>query len=246
MVNAFTKRKLTHESDRLPAISGVAKEIQLQTGDEYLAGLWRQDLSHELLWKVDYLFAAKDSTWHRPAKYRAPSWSWAAIEGPICMDLRPSELDKAHGDVLATADDVRVLEAKIEPIWQNPYGEVSGGYLRLSTRLWKVVLRPFQNSKSINPKYWLRPDKWGDSRVMHRRRQVHTPEGKSIGECVLDIPDERDWDATELWWVKIDVRGSGVLVMKDCKGNAFARVGMVWGLDESYVPETEIADILLV
>jgi hypothetical protein len=34
--------------------------------------------------------------------------------------------------------------------------------------------------------------------------------------------------------------------MKDCKGNAFARVGMVWGLDESYVPETEIADILLV
>jgi hypothetical protein len=246
MVNAFTKRKLTHENDRLPALSGIVKEIQLQTGDEYLAGLWRRELSHDLLWEVDCLFAAKDSTWHRPTKYRAPSWSWAAIEGPIRMDLRPSEFDKAYGDVLATADDVRVLEAKVEPIGQNPYGEVSGGYLKLSTRMWKVVLRPFQNSKSINPKYWLRPDKWIDSRIMHRQRQVHTPEGKSIGLCVLDMPDERDWDVTELWWVKVDVRGSGVLVMKDCKGDAFVRVGVVSGLDGIYVPETEIVDIFLV
>jgi hypothetical protein len=61
MVNAFTKRKLTHETDRLPALSGIVKELQLQTGDEYLAGLWRQDLSHDLLWGVDISFAAKDA-----------------------------------------------------------------------------------------------------------------------------------------------------------------------------------------
>ena len=59
------------------------------------------------------------------------------------MNLRPSELDKEHGDILPPADDVRVLEAKIKAIGQNPYGEVSDGYLKLSTRLWKVVLRHF-------------------------------------------------------------------------------------------------------
>jgi hypothetical protein len=89
-------------------------------------------------------------------------------------------------------------------------------------RLWKVVLRPFQNDKSINPQCWLRPNKWRDSRIMHRQRQVHTPEGEWIGKCVLDMPDERDWDATKLWLVKVDVRESGVLVIKDCKGDAFA------------------------
>jgi hypothetical protein len=160
------------------------------------------------------------------------------------MKLRPSELDKAHGDVKPPADDVRVLEAKTTPIGQNPYGEVSGGYLKLSTRLWKVVLRPFQNDKSMEPKYWLQPNKWKDGRIMHRKREVHTPEGEWIGRCVLDMPDERDWDTTELWWVKVDVHESGVLVMKDCKGDAFTRAGMV--CQAGVLPKTEIVEILLV
>ncbi|KAH8896330.1 HET-domain-containing protein, partial [Thozetella sp. PMI_491] len=88
MVNAFSRRKLTRESDKLPALSGIAREIHLETGDEYLAGLWRKDLSHHLLWNLDVIFAGKGAEWRRPLSYRAPSWSWAAIEGPIRMDLR--------------------------------------------------------------------------------------------------------------------------------------------------------------
>ena len=252
MVNAFTKRKLTHETDRLPALSGIVKELQLQSGDEYLAGLWRQDLSHDLLWEVDISFAAKDSTWRRPATYRSPSWSWAAIEGPIRMSLHPSELEKAHGDIAPPSDDFRVLEAKIESIGHNPHGEVCGGYLKLATRLWKVVLRPFQNDEYINPKYWLRPDRWRDRRVMHRQRQVYTLEGMRMGKCIIDMPDERDLDATELWWMKVDVHQSGVLITKASKGDAFVRVGTAWTTAEKLsddcprFPETEIVDVLLV
>jgi hypothetical protein len=113
-------------------------------------------------------------------------------------------------------------------------------------RLWKVVLRPFQNDKSINPQCWLRPNKWIDSRIMHRQRQVHTLEGEWIGKCVLGMPDERDWDATKLWLVKVDVRESGVLVIKDCKGDAFARVGKVGRAGDHVLPETEIVEIFLV
>ena len=108
------------------------------------------------------------------------------------MNLRPCELDKEHGDILPPADDVRALEAKIKPIEQNPYCEVSGGYLKLATWLWKVVLGLFQNDKFINLKCWLRPNKCRDSRIMHRQRRVHTPEGEWTGKCVLDMPDERD------------------------------------------------------
>lgn len=248
MVNAFTKRKLTHESDRLPALSGIVKELQLQTGDEYLAGLWRQNLWHELQWQVDISFADKDATWRRPATYRAPSWSWASIEGPVRINLRPSELDKAHGQVAPPADDVHLLEAKIETIGHNPYGEVSGGYLRLSTRLWKVALRPFQNTKDVNPKFWLRPEKWRDGRIMNRCREVYSLEGKRMGRCVIDMPDEREWDAAELWWVKLNVYQAGVLVTKTNGGDAFTRVGRAFPTDANspQFPETEMVEVVLV
>src|SRR5213076_3258683 len=50
----------------------------LRTGAEYLAGLWRQDLPFGLLWQG----------WHGEGKrvtdkWRAPSWSWTSIDGPV-------------------------------------------------------------------------------------------------------------------------------------------------------------------
>jgi len=252
MVNAFSRRKLTRESDRLPALSGIVKELQLQTGDEYLAGLWRQDIWHDLQWDVDILFADKDAEWRRPVTYRAPSWSWASIEGPIYMDLHPSELEKAHGDVSPPADDVRLLDAKIYTVGHNPYGELRGGYLKLSTRLWKAVLRPRQNSQYTNPKYWLQPEKkWRDKRRVDRSFEVQTPDGMRMGMCTIDMPDERDWDATDLWWAKLDVHSSGLLITKADGEDAFVRVGTASASgekpnDSPQFPETEIVEIILI
>jgi hypothetical protein len=39
-VSDYRRRKLTKESDRLPALSGLATAFQALTGDTYLAGLW--------------------------------------------------------------------------------------------------------------------------------------------------------------------------------------------------------------
>lgn len=54
--------------------------------DEYLAGLWRRFLPELLMWEV-----AWESTWRvinahlarRSPCYRAPSWSWLSIDGPV-------------------------------------------------------------------------------------------------------------------------------------------------------------------
>jgi len=73
-----------------------------------------------------------------------------------------------------------------------------------------------------------------------------------MGRCIIDMPNERDWDATELWWVKVNVYQSGVLVMKASKGDDFVRVGKAWTTPENLrdhrprFPETEIVDIHLV
>ena len=57
--------------------NGSAKNFQSTLGSEYLAGLWQDNLPHELIWRIS---RAESDTVRRPSKYRAPSWSWASVE----------------------------------------------------------------------------------------------------------------------------------------------------------------------
>jgi hypothetical protein len=52
VIEDFSQRKLTFETDRLVAISGIASEFAKATGDRYLVGLWRRDLWRALMWSV--------------------------------------------------------------------------------------------------------------------------------------------------------------------------------------------------
>jgi hypothetical protein len=51
-VEAYTRRDMTMETDRLTALAGLATEYQKATNDAYLAGLWRRNLLDALLWSV--------------------------------------------------------------------------------------------------------------------------------------------------------------------------------------------------
>lgn len=44
LVTKFTRLRLSHEKDRLPAPSGAAKQIQSRLESRYLAGLWEDNL----------------------------------------------------------------------------------------------------------------------------------------------------------------------------------------------------------
>lgn len=89
-VGEYTARNLTVGTDRLPAIQSVAEEMTAATSQKYIrfSGMWQSNLQHELLWYVS-LGKAK-----RPDAPRAPSWSWAAVEGQISLwqrDFRNSQ-----------------------------------------------------------------------------------------------------------------------------------------------------------
>jgi hypothetical protein len=49
----YSRRQLTVDEDRLPALSGLADEVHQLTGDTYLAGLWRSHLPQALLWRIE-------------------------------------------------------------------------------------------------------------------------------------------------------------------------------------------------
>ncbi|KAF2674286.1 HET-domain-containing protein [Microthyrium microscopicum] len=74
IVNDYSCRKLTKGRDKLVAISGLAKEFQTVMDDDYVAGLWREDMINELAWRVPVHHQQPD---RKPAEeydsYLAPS-----------------------------------------------------------------------------------------------------------------------------------------------------------------------------
>ena len=76
MVVLFTTRLLTCDSDRLPALLGLATEVAKFDNGTYYAGLWWEDMAFGMLW-----FRSDAAKLKKPSDYLAPSWSWASLNG---------------------------------------------------------------------------------------------------------------------------------------------------------------------
>jgi hypothetical protein len=79
VANQYHTRSLTHASDFLPALSGIATRLQKFGAGNYLAGLWQKHLIDQLLWSVNPDIG-EERTFDRSVQYRAPTWSWASLE----------------------------------------------------------------------------------------------------------------------------------------------------------------------
>lgn len=78
LVQNYSRRKVTFESDKLPAFSGIAKVFHPVMGGEYLAGIWSTDFNRGFCWS-----SAAGETTTRVDKYKAPSWSWASTDSHV-------------------------------------------------------------------------------------------------------------------------------------------------------------------
>lgn len=90
LVVKYTSRRLTMAKDKLPAISGLAQKFhQRARKDKYLAGLWLDHINIGLLWFIDRkhdfpeMIEIGEIVPTRAAINRAPSWSWASIDGRV-------------------------------------------------------------------------------------------------------------------------------------------------------------------
>lgn len=133
LVKDFCESNISVESDKLPAVAGLARTLHRMSGlggDEYLAGLWRSDLVNGLLWatrpvceqiKKGVDLEVKTGL---PTRYRAPSWSWAAVDGPFFSYSLPS-YDGTHHRYFS------VVDCFVTPCGRDELGEVSNGVLTL-------------------------------------------------------------------------------------------------------------------
>lgn len=137
IVEDYSQRSLTYEADKLPALSGLAQTLT-QSHGTYFAGLFRMDLPSALLWRSKIAQSPHELQPRRPCHYRAPSWSWAAVEGAIVYDSQ--RLDEAVGrnrSGLIEHDfgDFSILDLAVKPVGNDTTGAVSGGSIRLAGRL---------------------------------------------------------------------------------------------------------------
>ena len=85
----FSARSITYTSDRLPALSSVAKQIDMpEILGQYLAGIWERTLPGSLLWWSEYTDAklypeSLKATHERKKSSSVPTWSWLSIEGRV-------------------------------------------------------------------------------------------------------------------------------------------------------------------
>ncbi|KAF5008720.1 hypothetical protein FDECE_5028 [Fusarium decemcellulare] len=76
MVCSYTALGITKPSDRLPAIGGLAKKMATSRKQTYVAGLWANSLSDDLIWTIAQSEGEKKPRQHPLA---APTWSWASV-----------------------------------------------------------------------------------------------------------------------------------------------------------------------
>ncbi|KAM5374807.1 hypothetical protein ACJZ2D_006301 [Fusarium nematophilum] len=86
-VEEYSRMHLTKENDRVVAFAGITQSFGESHGIayEYLAGLWHCHLPAALCWKII-------SITQRTATYRAPSWSWVSLNGPLRLQADPDLL----------------------------------------------------------------------------------------------------------------------------------------------------------
>ncbi|THU92191.1 HET-domain-containing protein [Dendrothele bispora CBS 962.96] len=124
----YTMCKLTKSKDKLVAFAGIAEFFHgLWPDSRYVAGLWTHHFPEALLWST------KGVT---PTRYRAPSWSWAAVNGIIgsSVIIQDEFPDPPHR-VLC---DIRQCEISLK--WEgDPYGEVTSGLLVIETSIMPAI-----------------------------------------------------------------------------------------------------------
>lgn len=146
-VEQYSGRHLTFETDRLPAVSGLAAAVALTIKEDYLAGIWKGDMVRGLLW-----LPVSTATTNSPNRIPSiPSWSWASYRGGIQfisletkhsgpIDARhefPENFCGARAILMIQGgyrtDRILMIEGSMASSSLDPFGRVTSGTLKVAT-----------------------------------------------------------------------------------------------------------------
>ncbi|MCJ1322547.1 hypothetical protein MMC15_007896 [Xylographa vitiligo] len=207
MVKEYTASKLTFDSDKWTAFSGLATAVERHTRTRLYHGLWESNLFEELLWKV-----LKPG---RRVDFNAPSWSWLSVDAAVSDQRYNYNSDFRQA---ATVSIPPSSATSINNSHQSKGLTVQGRLLRLTSRVGHL------GSGKKDYKFKLH-----DGRKLHER---HTD-----GRWNPDITPDEKWELSILQFVTTAYRESYGLVIRpvDAAKTSWQRVGfygMCWAHED--------------
>jgi len=147
-IRDYSSCKLTYPSDKLPAILGLVNEIRSATGIDFIDGhflLGKPLFVYSLLWYTEQ-YTVQGSA--QPNKTRAPTWSWAAMEGNRLSLFYDSAVEKPRKMLLEVKQIISNRFAGLDP-----YHSLlcSGRIIKTKRSDWYIGLRGHREERIKPP-----------------------------------------------------------------------------------------------
>jgi hypothetical protein len=226
-VSEFSRLDLTYETDRLPALSGLAKRFSRPLLGRYLAGIWQEDLAAGLLYQCQCDEFHTVLPQYRP---KAPSWSWSSI--PL-QDSNFITYRHIQNSGFLESTDFSVVAVMNEVIGENPFGWVSGSVITVRGR--------FCNCSIFNQfsKSW-------DLRLEHSGETTHEETPRFFSDGRVYVEDGMRLSCIYVGFCQANGNGYGLVLQRTMsEGYTYRRVGLMV-LSTSSISSMSLAQIDLV
>ena len=217
LIEDYSSRHLTKETDKLPALAGLAADFAQihHYGDcEYLAGVWSSHLPSALLWN------AVASQPRRPQAYRAPSWSWASMDGAISYDSQ------------------RLSNEQFEDQCESSFCFEVIGWYSLPIKAFQSLKNPFSavllvRGSLAELEIGLQLTKDKGSNTLHR---LLGKDGETVGALYPDFPEDlKELNTVYVLSIELELYRGFIPcpIQLDRESRALSRIGLALLRDES-------------
>jgi hypothetical protein len=199
-------------------------------------GLWKDSLLDDLLWAHWPIEIGNKAKSGGPKAYRAPSCSWAAVEGNVRWPLTM----RSQSSFCYTS----LVETRMDYVGSDPYGQVSGGLITVCGLLRRLENLDLSHSgrKVTLPAAYYESGVWSneEQKICYSdpRKTYETAEEWSVRmdmSCEDGISEleyqSRNKNKVEVWLLCICIDGMLVLTRDDRGPDAdrmFRRVGLLY------------------
>jgi hypothetical protein len=208
VMEQYTCRQLTKAGDLFAALEGIATVFsEKEMLGKYYCGLWEDEFLRHLLWFSSRPEDGSQGIPHRRSEeYRAPTWSWASIHGPVANPAIQIYFNYSSAGIEMTeqlgrdglfSHSVLIVEAVlVETKGSSSFGPVRSASLKAKGILHPILL---------------------GGQVGRREYAIMLKGGDVVGSARWDVDDELPVDL-QLWICPVMQRQKMVngLVVSDC------------------------------
>ncbi|UNI21724.1 hypothetical protein JDV02_007684 [Purpureocillium takamizusanense] len=276
----YTACRLSDPHDIFAAIAAIAQRAARALDSRYLAGIWECDMLRGLLWKPCYHLevsrnARLVTTRPKPTRLagaardsrvvRAPSWSWAAVEGPVSHEsATPPNMARFRDPAYARARPACAGSARWTREDDDDDDERCGPdklrvpalELRLIGRLAAVRVSQHGECALSVDDYIAQTYPRGRRRALRINVEglpllglgaalglADDPCGRVVGIGLFDVREERE--GVDIVYCLPLVRDKGLLLAKSGNGRSFSRLGWFWVEKEAWFSSHEETEVHL-